>query len=70
MISFILTIGCLSGIMFFIWLRWLINYQIPKREEELMKEDKEWADKMRKEGVPEEEIQIELDLLQQDTFLY
>lgn len=67
MISFILTIGCLSGIMFFIW---LINYQIPKREEELMKEDKEWADKMRKEGVPEEEIQIELDLLQQDTFLY
>ena len=67
MISFILTIGCLSGIMFFIW---LINYQIPKREEELMKEDKEWADKMRKEGVPEEEIQIELDLLQMDTFLY
>ena len=67
MISFILTIDCLSGIMFFIW---LINYQIPKREEELMKEDKEWADKMRKEGVPEEEIQIELDLLQQDTFLY
>ena len=67
MISFILTIGCLSGIMFFIW---LINYQIPKREEELMKEDKEWADKMRKEGVPEEEIQIELDLQQQDTFLY
>ena len=70
MISFILTIGCLSGIMFFIWLIWLINYQIPKREEELMKEDKEWADKMRKEGVPEEEIQIELDLQQQDTFLY
>ena len=67
MISFILTIDCLSGIMFFIW---LINYQIPKREEELMKEDKEWADKMRKEGVPEEEIQIELDLLQMDTFLY
>ena len=38
--------------------------------QKLMKEDKEWADKMRKEGVPEEEIQIELDLQQQDTFLY
>ena len=65
MISILIFI-CLSVIVFFIW---LINYQLPKDLEELEKKDNEWANKMRKEGVSEEEIQTELYLLQNDPFI-
>ena len=65
MISILIFI-CLSGIVFFIW---FINYQLTKGLEELEKKDNEWANKMRKEGVYEEEIQTELYLLQNDPFI-
>lgn len=65
MISILIFI-CLSGIVFFIW---FINYQLPKGLEELEKKDNEWVNKMRKEGVSEEEIQTELYLLQNDPFI-
>lgn len=65
MISILIFI-CLSGIVFFIW---FINYQLPKGLEELEKKDNEWTNKMRKEGVSEEEIQTELYLLQNDPFI-
>lgn len=65
MISILIFI-CLSGIVFFIW---FINYQFPKGLEKLEKKDNEWANKMRKEGVSEEEIQTELYLLQNDPFI-
>ena len=62
----ILIFICLSVIVFFIW---FINYQLSKGLEELEKKDNEWASKMRKEGVSEEEIQTELYLLQNDPFI-
>ena len=65
MISILIFI-CLSVIVFFIW---FINYQLTKGLEELEKKDNEWEDKMRKEGVSEEEIQTELYLLQNDPFI-
>lgn len=65
MISILIFI-CLSVIVFFIW---FINYQLPKGLEELEKKDNEWADKMRKEGISEKEIQTELYLLQNDPFI-
>ena len=65
MISILIFI-CLSVIVFFIW---FINYQLPKGLEKLEKKDNEWANKMRKEGVSEEEIQTELYLLQNDPFI-
>ena len=65
MISILIFI-CLSGIVFFIW---FINYQLHKELEKKKKKDNEWANKMRKEGVSEEEIQTELYLLQNDPFI-
>lgn len=65
MISILIFI-CLSVIVFFIW---FINYQLLKGLEELEKKDNEWTNKMRKEGVSEEEIQTELYLLQNDPFI-